>query len=85
MQDKHYYLIDRLNFKFEIIPDFGDCITTIYNSKTLSITPPEQVSSLRLDFIYENIDEINDIINSVKSGKKIEGSKFTNGNWHREI
>lgn len=85
MQNKKYYLVDRLNFKFEIIPDFGDCITTLYNSKTLSIKPPEQVSSLRLDFIYENIDEINNIINSVKSGNKLEGSNFTNGNWHREI
>ena len=85
MQNKKYYLVDRLNFKFEIIPDFGDCITTIYNSKTLSITPPKQVSSLRLDFIYENINEINNIINFVKSGNKLEGSDFTNGNWHREV
>lgn len=85
MNNKKYYLIDRLGFKFEIISDFGDCITTIYNSKTLSIIPPKDVTFLRLDFIYENIDEINSIVDFVKNGKKLEGSEYTNGNWFRDV
>ena len=80
-----YYLVDRLGFNFEIIPDFGDCITTVYNSKILSIEPPKSLYSARLDFIYENISEINSIINIVKSENRLEGSNFTNGNWHREV
>lgn len=85
MKKNKYYLIDRLNFKFEIIPDSIDCITTIYNSKKLSIMPSNFKSSFRLDFISENIQEINAIVNSVKNGKKIEGQNFTNGNWFREV
>lgn len=85
MQNNKYYLNDRLDFKFELIPDYGDCTTTIYNSKTLSITPPKLATSIRLDFIHENISEINFIINHILSGKKLEGPEFTNGNWHREI
>lgn len=85
MKNKNYYLIDRLGFKFEIIPDFGDCTTTIYNSKILSIDPPKSANNLRLDFIHETIDEINSIVLSVLDGKKVEGSDFTNGNWHRDV
>lgn len=85
MNNNKYYLTDRLGFKFEIIPDFGDCTTTIYNSKTLSINPSQFATSIRLDFIHENISEINSILNHILSGKKIEGSEFTNGNWHREV
>ena len=85
MKNTNYYLLDRLGFKFEIIPDNIDCITTIYNSKTLSIMPNEIHSSLRLDFIHENVDTINSIIKSVKNNKKLEGKNFTNGNWHRDI
>ena len=85
MKNTNYYLIDRLGFKFKIIPDSIDCITTIYNSKTLSIMPKRIYSSFRLDFIHENIQEINSIIESVKNRKKIEGQNFTNGNWFRNI
>ena len=31
------------------------------------------------------IDEINNIINTVKNGKRFEGKDFTNGNLRREI
>ena len=85
MQNNKYYLNDRLGFKFELIPDFGDCTTTIYNSKTLSINPSQFATSIRLDFIHENISEINSILNHILSSKKIEGPEFTNGNWHREV
>ena len=85
MSSNNYYLTDRLGFKFEIIPDFGDCTSTIYNSKILSIDPPLSATSIRLDFIHEDISEINSIISHIKTGKKLEGSEFTNGNWHREV
>ena len=81
-----YYLNDRMNINFRFIPDNIDTITTIYNSKITSITTDEfNVSSLRIDILDESIEEINNIINTVKSRKKLEGKIYTNGNLQREI
>lgn len=81
-----YYLNDRMNVNFRIIPDNIDTVTTIYNSKITSITTDEfNVSSLRIDILDESIDEINKIINTVKLRKKLEGKNYTNGNLQREI
>ena len=43
------------------------------------------VDFVRIDILDENIDEINNIINTVKNGKRFEGKDFTNGNLRREI
>lgn len=81
-----YYLNDRMNINFRIIPDNIDTVTTIYNSKITSIASDEfNVSSLRIDILDESIDEINKIINTVKLRKKLEGKNYTNGNLQREI
>lgn len=75
-----------MNINFRVIPDNIDTITTIYNSKITSITTGEfNVSSLRIDILDESIEEINNIINTVKSRKKLEGKIYTNGNLQREI
>ena len=75
-----------MNMNFEIIPDNIQTVTTIYNSKTLSILPSDFNSdSLRIDILHENIDTINNIIKTVKSNKRFEGKDFTNGNLNREI
>ena len=79
-----YYLKDRMNFKFPIIPDNIQTITTIYNSKINSIDTHEiNLDNLRIDIIDENIEEINKIIEVVKSHNKLEGKKYTNGNLNR--
>lgn len=84
--DNKYYLRDRLNINFRIIPDNTSSITTIYNSKTTSITYDDlNINSVRIDILDENIDEINDIINRVRNNQKFEGKDFTNGNLNREI
>ena len=84
--EKHYYLKDRKNMQFPIIPDNIQTVTTIYNCKTLSILPNElNINFARIDILYEDIDEINNIINTVKSNKRFEGKDFTNGNLNREI
>ena len=81
-----YYLNDRMNVNFRIIPDNIDTVTIIYNSKITSIASDEfNVSSLRIDILDESIDEINKIINTVKSRKKLEGKNYTNGNLQRDI
>lgn len=82
----NYYLKDRLGFKFRIMPDNVQTVTSIYNSKITSIdTHDFTVSSLRINVLDENIEEINEIIGHVKSGEKLQGTEYTNGNMNREI
>ena len=58
-----YYLKDRKNFLFRIIPDNIDTVTTIYNNRITSLNLSDiPVSSLRVDILDESIDEINKII-----------------------
>lgn len=72
--------------KFEIMPDNIQTVTTLFNSKTTSIFPNDfQIDFARIDILHENISEINQIIQTVKKGKKFQGKEFTNGNLNREI
>ena len=81
-----YFLKDRLGFLFRIIPDNHETVTTIYNSKITSIPHKEvNVNSVRIDILDENISEINDIIKIVKTGEKLEGKIYTNGNFNRDV
>lgn len=81
-----YYLKDRLNMKFEVLPDNIQTVTTVFNSKTTSLSPRDfQIDFARIDILNETISEINNIIEVVKSGKRFEGKEFTNGNLNREI
>ncbi|MGN1328050.1 MAG: DUF3656 domain-containing protein [Clostridia bacterium] len=81
-----YYLKDRLGFNFRIMPDNIQTVTAIYNSKITSIdTQDFDVDYLRINILDENIEEINQIIKTVKSGQKLEGKNFTNGNLNKEI
>lgn len=86
MENNKYYLKDRLNMNFRILFDNIQTVSTIYNSKTTSISPKEfNINSARIDIIDENIDEINFIINQVLNGEKLEGKSYTNGNLNRTI
>ena len=81
-----YYLKDRLNMNFEILPDNIQSITTMFNSKTTSIKSNDfNIDTSRIDILHESIDEINNIINTVKSNNRFEGKNFTNGNLNREL
>ena len=81
-----YYLMDRLGFRFKVLPDNIQTVTSIYNSKIISIdTYNFDISSVRINILDENIEQINNIISKVKSGAKLEGNDFTNGNLNREI
>lgn len=81
-----YYLKDRLNMKFRIIPDNIQTVTTIYNSKITSISPKDfDIDFARIDILDESVNEINNIINYVKAGKRLEGKEYTNGNLNRGI
>ncbi len=89
-----YELKDRLNVKFRVIPDNIQTVTTIFNSKTLSISPDDTFGnsdkinynySIRLDILDESIDDINKLIETAILGKRLEGKEYTNGNLNRII
>ena len=81
-----YYLKDRLNMEFEIMPDNIQTVTTLFNSKTTSISPKDfNIDFARIDILHESISEINSIIETVKHGKKFQGKNYTNNNLNREI
>lgn len=85
-KDTVYYLKDRMNFKFRIIPDPIQTVTTIYNSKITSIPSSDLiVDYLRIDILDEPIEEINHIIDTVIHGNRLEGQSYTNGNLYRNI
>lgn len=84
--DSKFYLKDRLGLKFRILPDNIQTVTTIYNSKTTSIdTSFLNLDSIRIDILDENIFEINNIITTIKDGKRLDGKDYTNGNFIREV
>lgn len=72
--------------KFRILPENIQGITTIFNSKTTSISYENfNIDFARIDILDESIDEINNIIDVVKSGHRLEGKEYTNGTLNREI
>ena len=75
-----------MNAKFRILLDNIQTVSTIYNSKTTSIRANKfNIDCARIDIIDENINEINSIIETVKSNKRFEGKNYTNGNLNRII
>lgn len=84
--NKKYYLKDRLNFKFRLLPDPFSGTTTIFNTKTLSI-PSYNLScnSIRLDFIDETVEDINKIVELASSGNFLQGKDYTNWNYNRVV
>jgi len=85
-ENNKYYLKDRMGFLFRVIPDNLQTITNIYNSKILSIDFKDlNIDYARIDILDEDINEINHIINTVKSGKRLEGPNYTNGHLNRNV
>lgn len=85
-EKQFFYLKDRLGLLFKIVPDNIDTVTTIYNSKITSISHNEfNLSYVRMDFLDENIDEIKNVIDTVKNGNRLEGKDYTNGNINRLV
>lgn len=83
---KKYYLKDRMGFSFRVIPDSLQTVTSIYNSKILSTSFNDlNIDYARIDILDEDISEINKIIKTVKSGKRLEGPDYTNGHLSRNV
>ena len=85
-KESTYYLKDRLGYKFKIVPDNMQTITTIYNSKILSIDYSDiNINSAKISILDENIDTINSIIKSVKSNEVLKGPDYTYGNLNKSV
>ena len=68
------------------MPDNVQTVTTLFNSKISSISPKDfSIDYARIDILDEDIFQINNIVKIVKSGKRLEGKEYTNGNLNREI
>lgn len=81
-----YFLNDRMNVKFRVVPDAFSKTTTIFNSKKMSIRITETTTDFaRLDFVDENIDKICEIINTFRNNDIVEGQDYTNGNFNRTV
>lgn len=81
-----YYLRDRMNVDFRILPDNIDCQARIFNSKITSIeTKFLNVDSIRIDSIDESAKELQQVIDTHKLGKKLSGENYTNGHLNRPV
>ena len=84
--ESNYLIKDRYGIEFPITQDDIQTITTIYNSKITSICPNIfHTSSIRIDFLDEDICQMQNIINTVLKGNKCEGKSYTSGNLNRII
>ena len=81
-----YYLRDRLDLDFRVLPDNVDCQSRIFNAKTTSIeTADIPVDSIRLDIIDEPLAEAQKIIDTHRAGQKLSGENYTNGHLNRPV
>lgn len=82
-----FYLKDRMNMNFRVIPDSFSKTTTIYNSKKNSISMGDVHSDyVRFNFMGdEDITEMCNIITTFLNGDIIEGKDCTNGNFNRIV
>jgi len=75
--ENKYYLKDRMNFNFRIVPDNISTITTIYNSKITSFEYNDyNVNNVRISILDESLEEIQKIIDTVKEKKRFEGKEY---------
>ncbi len=58
LEDNNFFLSDRYNFKFKVIPDNIQTLTTIYNSRNLALSNVN-ADCIRFDILDETIEEIN--------------------------
>lgn len=86
VKNDKFYLKDRMNLKFRVLPDNIDCQSRIFNCKTTSIeTKGINVDSFRIDVIDEDINEVQHIVDITRFGKKLSGEDYTNGHMNRPV
>lgn len=85
-ENKQYFLEDRMHLKFPVLPDNMQTVTTIFNSK-ITFLDSNQLSTnhIRMDFLEESIEEIQEAVDLMRQGKRKSGDTYTNGNFAREV
>ena len=74
---KKFYLKDRLDFKFRILPDNFWNLTKLYNSKITSFDYSNfNVELLRINILDESPEEIKEIISNVKNNIPFKGNMY---------
>ena len=67
MSSSIIYFKDRFGAKYRVFLDNSQTVTTIFNSKTLSVNFSDfNISSARFDFLDETILDINNIVSTLK-------------------
>jgi len=85
-ENKTYALEDRMHLKFPVFPDPMQTVTTIFNSKITFLDSTQLATHhIRMDFLEEDIDEINEVVQRMRQGKRKSGDAYTNGNFAREV
>ena len=82
----NYYLRDRMNADFLVLPDNTNCTSSIYNSKITSLASRNlNIDSIRIDILDESVQKINNIVAIHVMGEKLSGEKYTNGHIARPV
>ena len=85
-ENSQFFLVDRLNMKFRIIPDNVQTINAIYNSRITSVSYKNiNPNYVRVSIIDETIPEINEILKNVKNDIPFEGENYTKGNFNKFV
>lgn len=84
--DTKFYLRDRLNMNYRIEIDSTQTITTIYNNRTTSIDYRKINSDyIRISFLDEDIEKMNEIISNIKQGNQYSGMGYTKFNFNKFV
>ncbi len=77
LSNKKFYIKDRLDFEFRILPDNFLNLTQIFNSKITSFDYSNyNVSSLRISILDEAPEAIEQIISNVKNNIPFKGNEY---------
>ena len=86
----NFTLIDRMNEKFRVLCD-NYCRSHILNSLPINLIEEVDemkgfnISNFRVDFLDESYEEVKDVLNQVKTGKKNENKIYTKGHYRRGV
>ncbi len=77
MRSQIFYLKDRLDFKFKVLPDKVFNLTQIFNSKITSFDYSNyNVNSFRINILDESSEQIKQIIKNVKNNVPFKGNDY---------
>ena len=75
-----YLLVNRYGHPNKVV------LSTLYNSKITSIDIDDfEDFSYRIDVLEESPEEIQEVVDVVRSGRRFEGENYTNGNLNRYV